>query len=315
MKKIVIFGGGTGLSAILGGLKQFPVDVTAVIAVSDNGSSTGVLKEELNIPAVGDLGKVLLSMSNVDEELVNLLSYRFQKDGTLYNHPVRNILLAALIDLKGDLSEATRYMADLLNIRGTVLPLTEEKVELIGHGSDCLYYGEEEVGKNIRDIEYVTYDHDIRVTPEILGCIDEADLVILSPGSLYTSLIPHLIADEVRDALDQTDAPILYISNIVTQPGETDGYTVGDHIREINSYLGSHKVDVVLANNGEICQAVLDVYREKENKEVVILDTDSDDLSGVDIISDSVITYENGSIIHDTLKTAYLVYSYLIKDE
>ena len=132
MKKIVVFGGGTGISCLLSGLKLFPVDVTAVITVSDNGSSTGVLKKELDIPAVGDVGKVLLSMANVDDDFVTLLRYRFSKEGSLYNHPVRNILLAALIDIKGNLTEATRYMAQLLNIHGTVLPLTEDKVELVG---------------------------------------------------------------------------------------------------------------------------------------------------------------------------------------
>ena len=127
MKKVVIFGGGTGLSCILSGLKLFPIDVTTVIAVSDNGSSTGKLKEELNIPAVGDVGKVLLSMANVDEDFIDLLSYRFEK-GSLNNHPVRNIVLAALIDLKGNLTEATKYMCKLLDIKGTVLPLTGEKI-------------------------------------------------------------------------------------------------------------------------------------------------------------------------------------------
>ena len=138
MKKVVVFGGGTGLSCLLSGLKLFPIDVTTVIAVSDNGSSTGILKEELDIPAVGDVGKVLLAMANVDDEFVRLLRYRFSKDGRLYNHPVRNILLAALIDLKGSLTEATRYMCTLLNIRGTVLPLTEEKVELVGKAREGL---------------------------------------------------------------------------------------------------------------------------------------------------------------------------------
>ena len=135
MKKVVVFGGGTGLSSLLSGLKLFPLDVTTVIAVSDNGSSTGVLKEELNIPAVGDIGKVLLSMANVDSDFVELLGYRFSKEGTLHNHPVRNIMLAALIDTKGSLSEATKYMAKLLCVKGTVLPLTEEKVELVGMGA------------------------------------------------------------------------------------------------------------------------------------------------------------------------------------
>ena len=128
VKKIVVFGGGTGLSCVLSGLKLFPLDVTTVIAVSDNGSSTGVLKEELNIPAVGDIGKVLLSMANVDSDFVNLMGYRFSKEGSLHNHPVRNIMLAALIDTKGSLAEATKYMAKLLQVKGTVLPLTEEKV-------------------------------------------------------------------------------------------------------------------------------------------------------------------------------------------
>ena len=111
MKKVVIFGGGTGISWVLSGLKLFPIDVTAVIAVSDDGSSTGVLRQELDIPAVGDLGKVLLAMADVDEDFVKLLRYRFSQDGTLHNHPVRNVLLAALIDLKGSLAEATRYMS------------------------------------------------------------------------------------------------------------------------------------------------------------------------------------------------------------
>ena len=126
MKKIVIFGGGTGLSCILNGLKLFPVDVTAVIAVSDDGSSTGVLRQELDIPAVGDLGKVLLAMANVDDDFVKLLRYRFEKEGSLNNHPVRNVLLAALIDLKGSLTEASKYMSQLLQVKGTVLQITEE---------------------------------------------------------------------------------------------------------------------------------------------------------------------------------------------
>lgn len=145
MKQVVIFGGGTGLSCILAGLKNFPLEVTAVITVTDDGSSTGVLKEELDIPAVGDVGKVLLAMANVDEDFAQLLHYRFERSGSLHNHPVRNILLAALIDLKGDLTSAVKYMSKLLNVRGTVLPLTEEKVELIGHSMHAEYMGESEV--------------------------------------------------------------------------------------------------------------------------------------------------------------------------
>ena len=131
MKKIVVFGGGTGLSHILKGLKLFPVSVSAIISVADNGRSTGILKKELDIPAVGDVGKVLISMSNASEDMTNLLSYRFTKS-TLEDHPIRNLLLAALIETQGSLSKATDFMCDLLNINGSILPITDEKVELIG---------------------------------------------------------------------------------------------------------------------------------------------------------------------------------------
>ena len=314
MKKIVIFGGGSGISCVLSGLKLFPVDVTAVIAVSDNGRSSGQLKEELDIPAVGDLGKVLLSMANVDEDFIKLLRYRFKKSGTLYNHPVRNILLAALTDMKGDLTEASKYMSSLLNVKGTVLPLTAEKVELIGHGKDQEFIGEVAVGHNAEKIEDISYDHPITVSDEIVEKIEDADLIILSPGSLYTSIIPHLITKQIRDALDEAKAPIMYISNLVTQPGETDGYTVSDHIKVLNSYLNDRKVDYVLANNGEVDIAVSDVYREKEKKSIVDLDQNAIKELGAQILAGDIINIdEQGYIRHDELKTAYLVFSWLME--
>lgn len=313
MKKIVIFGGGTGISSILSGLKLFPVDVTAVIAVSDDGSSTGILKEELDIPAVGDLGKVLITMANVDEDFLKLLSYRFEKDGTLHNHPVRNILLAALIDLKGDLTEATKYMSNLLRVKGTVLPLTEEKIELIGHGKGMDYIGEVAVSQNIKDIEYLTYDHPIRVNQEVIDKILEADMIILSPGSLYTSIIPHLITPAVLDALGKTSAPIMYISNLVTQPGETDGYSVSDHVRVLNRYLGGRKVDLVIANNGTVDREISERYRTKENKFRVELDRDKVKKMKARLITDDLVRIEQGTIVHDELKTAYLVFSALME--
>ena len=313
MKKIAVFGGGRGLSRVLSGLKLFPVDVTAVITVSDDGSSTGVLKEELNIPAVGDLGKVLLSMANVDEDYVNLLGYRFKKDGTLHNHPVRNILLAALTDMKGSLTEAAKYMSKLLNIKGTVLPLTEDKVELVGRRTGDDIVGEVAVSKNVRNIDYLTYDHHINVNREVIKKVLDADLIVLSPGSLYTSILPHLIAPEVRHALERNDAPIMYIANIVTQPGETDGYMLSDHIKVLNRYLGRHKVDIVAANNGPVGPEVSELYREKEGKQIVEMDIEKTKEMGVKVIeSDLICIDEDGSITHDDLKTEYMVFSYLM---
>ena len=312
MKKVVIFGGGTGLSCILSGLKLFPIDVTTVIAVSDNGSSTGKLKEELNIPAVGDVGKVLLSMANVDEDFIDLLSYRFEK-GSLYNHPLRNIVLASLIDLKGNLTEATKYMCKLLDIKGTVLPLTGEKIDLVGESTEREYFGEEAVSRNIRNISRLSYDHDIKIEQEIREKIEEADLIIFSAGSLYTSIVPHLLAPEVRSALEETKAPLLYISNLVTQPGETDIQTVSRHVEILNEYLGSRKIDLVVANNGTVDENVRERYLSAENKRIVQVDHITLEKMGVQIIEDDIFCIEDEKIRHNALKTAFLIFSYLME--
>lgn len=312
MKKVVIFGGGTGLSCILSGLKLFPIDVTTVIAVSDSGSSTGKLKEELNIPAVGDVGKVLLSMANVDEDFIDLLSYRFEK-GSLNNHPVRNIVLAALIDLKGNLTEATKYMCKLLDIKGTVLPLTGEKIDLVGESTEREYFGEEAVSRNIRNISRLSYDHDIKIEQEIREKIEEADLIIFSAGSLYTSIVPHLLAPEVRSALEETKAPLLYISNLVTQPGETDIQTVSRHVEILNEYLGSRKIDLVVANNGTVDENVRERYLSAENKRIVQVDHITLEKMGVQIIEDDIFCIEDEKIRHNALKTAFLIFSYLME--
>ena len=313
MKKVVVFGGGTGLSCLLSGLKLFPIDVTTIITVSDNGSSTGVLKEELDIPAVGDVGKVLLAMANGDDDLIKLLRYRFNKTGTLYNHPVRNIILAALIDLKGNLTEATKYMCQLLNIKGPVLPLTEEKVDLIGKSNDKDYFGEEEVSLNIRNIRKLAYDHDIQISDEIKKKIDEADLIIFSPGSLYTSILPHLISGDILNAIENTSAPLMYISNLVTQPGETDDYNVSDHIKVLNQYLRNRKIDVVVANNADIDKHVIDKYLTTENKKIVSIDKDKLEKQNVRVIEGDIFCLDNDVIRHDALKTAFIIFSYLME--
>ena len=310
MKKVVVFGGGTGISNLLSGLKLFPLDVTTVVAVSDNGSSTGVLREELDIPAVGDIGKVLLSMANVDDEFIKLLRYRFSKEGTLHNHPVRNIMLAALIDTQGSLASATEYMAKILRVKGTVLPMTEDKVELVGEGETGNYIGEESVSVNIKNIKRLRYDQNVHVCSGVLDAIKAADLIIFSPGSLYTSILPHLIAPEIVKALKTCKAPLMYVSNLVTQPGETDGYSVADHVSVLNSYLDGRKIDLVVANNGDVDRRIRKRYLDTENKEVVGLEGLDD--AGVEVIVDDIFSIEDEKIRHDSLKTAYLIFSYII---
>ncbi len=318
MKNIIVFGGGSGLSCLLSGLKLFPLNVTTVIAVSDDGSSTGVLKKEFDIPAVGDIGKVLLSMANVDEDLVKLLGYRFQNEGsTLYNHPIRNILLTALIDLKGSLTEATKYMCNMLNINGEILPLTEERAELVGrneaNGEE--FFGEMSVSQNIKNISTLSYDRDVHVGNQVKKAIAKADLIIMSPGSLYTSILPHLIAKDIVKAIQKTDAPIMYVSNLVTQPGETDGYNVSDHLKVLNNYLGKRKIDVVVANNGAIDPEVAQRYLKTENKTLVELDRENVEVLDARIIEGDIFCIEDDRIRHKALNTAYRIFAYLMEKE
>ena len=319
MKKVIVFGGGTGLSCLLSGLKLFPVEVTTVITVSDNGSSTGVLKQEFDIPAVGDVGKVLLAMANVDDDFVKLLRYRFNREGSsLDNHPVRNILLTALIDLKGNLTEATRYMSKILQIKGEVLPLTEERVELVGRdeSGNPEFYGEEDVSQNIRSISSLSYDHDIHIGNRVRQKIADADLIIFSPGSLYTSILPHLIVEDIVEEIRRAPAPIMYVSNLVTQPGETDGYNVSDHLAVLNRYLKGRKIDIVLANNAEIDPEITEKYLVTENKTLVELDRDLVEQQGARIMEGDIFELdEGGRIRHNALRTAYMIFSYLMEEK
>ena len=318
MKKVIVFGGGTGLSCLLSGLKLFPVEVTTVITVSDNGSSTGVQKQEFDIPAVGDVGKVLLAMANVDDDFVKLLRYRFNREGSsLDNHPVRNILLTALIDLKGNLTEATRYMSKILQIKGEVLPLSEERVELVGRdeSGNPEFYGEEDVSQNIRSISSLSYDHDIHIGNRVRQKIADADLIIFSPGSLYTSILPHLIVEDIVEEIRQAPAPIMYVSNLVTQPGETDGYNVSDHLAVLNRYLKGRKIDIVLANNAEIDPEITEKYLVTENKTLVELDRDLVEQQGARIMEGDIFELdEDGRIRHNALRTAYMIFSYLMEE-
>ena len=255
-------------------------------------------------------------MANVDEDFIRLLRYRFSKDGSLKNHPVRNIMLAALIDLKGNLTEATRYMCRLLNIKGTVLPLTEDVVELVGEGKNHkkAFFGEEEVSQNIRNIAKLSYDHDVHASEEIISKILGSDLILFSSGSLYTSILPHLIVPELVDAINRSKAPIMYVSNLVTQPGETDHYNVSDHLRVLNSYLGKRNVDIVLANNAQIDNSIRERYLETEKKTVVELDREKVEAMGTRIIEDDIFCIDDDRIRHDALKTAFLVFSYLMEN-
>lgn len=313
MKKIVIFGGGSGLSQLLKGIKLFPVEITAVVSVADNGSSTGRLRKELNIPAVGDITKVMLSMSNVDKDVKDLMDYRFTKSKSLGNHSVKNLLLTALLDLKGSLDSAIPVLGDILDLKGTVLPLTEDSVNLVGITIDGKrVIGEEQVTKCAKKIYYVTYDKKINVNKKVINAINNADLIIFSSGSLLTSITPHLIDKDLVNVINNAKADKMYICNLFTQPGETDDFTVKNHIDFLEKYLGKGSIDVVVANNAIISSKLASKYADEEQKDPVLLNMDELSDSSVYVIADKLYTIENGYYRHDSLKTGYLIFSYLM---
>lgn len=316
MKKITIFGGGSGLSQILKGLKLFPVEITAVVSVADNGASTGRLRKDLNIPAVGDISKVMLAMSNVDSDTLRLLNYRFTKSKTLGNHSIKNLLLSALLDIKGNFNDSIPILMKLLDVNGNILPLTEDNADLVGITEDNKkILGEEQITQCASKIKKVEYSRKIKINPQVLKAVEEADLIIFSSGSLLTSIAPHLINKSLVKAINNAKAPKMYICNLFTQPGETDNYAVSNHIKTLENYLGNKGIDVVIANNNMLNKELVNIYQTTEQKDPVILDTDNLKKLGIKILADDLAKEEDGVYRHDSLKTAYLIFSYLMDNE
>lgn len=313
MKKIVIFGGGSGLSQLLKGLKLFPVDLTAVVSVSDNGRSTGRLRKDYHIPAVGDITKVMLAMSDCDNNMRELMNYRFTKSRSLGNHSIKNLLLTALLDLHGDFASSLPILEDLLDLKGKVLPLTEDNVDLVGITKDGKeIVGEEQITKTKRKIEKIKYSNQITVNPKVINAVKEADLIILSSGSLITSIIPNLLDSKLNNAIKNSKAKTMYICNLFTQPGETDNFKVSDHIKMLESYLGKNSIDIVVANNVRLNNRLMQKYLTEEQKDQVELDTETLEKMNKVIISDKLYTIEDNYYRHDSLKTGYLIFSYLM---
>ena len=315
MKKVVIFGGGSGLSQLLKGLIQFPIDITAVVSVSDNGGSTAKLRNEFQIPAVGDITKVLTAMSTESKDVKDLFNYRFAKDSSLSGHSIKNLIMTALLEMKGDFAHSIPILCDLLDVKGKLLPITEDNADLIGmtnNGEEIV--GEAEITESKSKIVGLRYSQKIKVTPKVLEEIKKADLIIFSSGSLLTSIMPHIIIPEIVEAINNSKASKMYICNMLTQPGETDNFKVSDHINTLEKYLGKGTIDVVIANNEKIPKKST-IFAKSEGKDVVQVDDKELKKMGVQLIAEKLFKVEEGYIRHNALKTAYLIFSYLMEGE
>ena len=315
-QKVVVLGGGTGSSTLLRGLKEFPVDLTAIVSVCDDGRSTGVLREEFNIPAVGDIRRVLVALSETEPLVMELFNYRFHTSSNLDGHTVGNLLLTASSEITGNLSDGIEALSKVFNLKGKVVPLTEDNVVLMGEMADgSIVEGEHNITENHNAVKRVHYKERPIPTKEAVKALEEADLIVLSMGSLFTSIIPNLICEEIVEAIDRSRGKIMYVCNMVTQPGETEDFKVSDHIRLINQYLGKRKVDVVIANDGEIDEEMARRYESLEQKDPVELDRDVTEGLVARMISDDYVTVKNNLLRHNVLKLGMHIFGYLLEEK
>ena len=311
LKKVVVLGGGHGLSVLLSGLKLFPIDITAVVSVADDGASTGRLREEFNIPAVGDLRNVLVSLSEVEPLVEQLLQYRFITDSDLNGHAMGNLLLAALFNITGNLTESLTSLSKILNIKGRILPFTEDNAILVAHTKDGeIIEGESKITKAFKQIDYIEYKNEVRATKKVLDALKKADLIIVGIGSLYTSVIPNLLDSNVVDVIKRSKAKKMYVSNIMTEHGETDGFNVSDCVKQVNKYAGDNIIDVVVANNGIVDKKILKLY-EVEKSEPIKLDYEVLEDMGIKVIEDDLVKIINNQVRHDNVRTALDIFTYI----
>ncbi len=315
-RKVTVLGGGTGSSTLLRGLKEFPIDLAAIVSVCDDGKSTGVLREEFNIPAVGDIRRVLVALSETEPLVMDLFNYRFNTTSDLDGHTVGNLLLTASSEITGNLSDGIEALSKIFNLKGKVIPLTEDNVVLMGEMEDgSIIEGEHNITLSKGAIRKVFYKEEPVPTKEAVKALEEADLIILSMGSLFTSVIPNLICNEIIEAIDRSDAKIMYVCNMVTQPGETENFKVSDHVKFLNQYLGKRKIDVVLANTGEIDEAMANRYESLEQKDPVIYDEEETTALVERVICDDYVVIKNNLLRHNVMKVSMHIFGYLLEEK
>ncbi len=312
MKNVVVFGGGTGLSNLLVGLKNQPVNITVVVTIADNGGSTGQIRNFYDIPAPGDIRRAVIALSE-DEMIKELMDYRF--DDNIDRHTIGNLVLTALTQLNENrLSEAVSKYCEILKVSNKILPISDESLHLSAIMDDgSIVTGESEISHSNQAIKEVFYEGAPKINPQVIDAINEADAIILSSGSLFTSIIPNIAFAQMYDLLTRESLKIIYVSNIVTQAGETDNYTVSDHLDALNMHLALNEVDVVISNNNyDIGDDIVAKYAEEHSQLVKI---DHDKITAK-IIEDNFITInECGYLRHDVDKVSNAIVKYLGGDD
>ena len=302
--KIVVIGGGTGLSTMLRGLKYYTSNITAIVTVADDGGGSGVLREDLGMLPPGDIRNCILALADTEPLMEELLQYRFP-DGRLKNQSFGNLFLAAMDGVSDNFEAAIQKMSSVLAVTGKVLPVTLDDMKLIAkleNGNEVdgeSQIPQEVIKQNSKIDKLMINPKDARPLEDALKAIRDADAIVLGPGSLYTSVIPNLLVKDIADTIKKSSALKIYISNIMTQPGETDGFKVSDHIKVLKKHAGKNIVDYVIANKESIPEDVKDKYLE-DKSELVELDRKELKALGVEVVESSLVKIEKKYVKHDS---------------
>lgn len=313
--RIVIIGGGTGLPVLLRGLKKYPVDITAIVTVADDGGSSGRLRDDLHIPPPGDVRNVLAALSDVEPLIEEMFQHRFKTTNELSGHSLGNLILAAMTSITGNFVHAIQEMSKVLNVNGKVLPAANQGVILHAELEDgTIVSGESKIpfsGKKIKKV-FLTPGN-ISPLPESVQAIKQADLIIIGPGSLYTSVLPNLLVPELGKAVCKAKGKKVYICNLMTQAGETLDYTASDHVKAIYDHMNCSFIDTILVNTKPIPSEIQQRY-QKEYAKPVFFDVSNLQELGIELLQDEFVCLQNGAIRHDTNKVAEILYSFLINE-
>lgn len=309
---VVVIGGGTGLPVLLRGLKEYPINLSALVTVADDGGSTGRLRDAMDIPAPGDIRNVIASLSNAEPVLLELFQHRFTEGNGLSGHALGNLLLAAISSISGDFYKGIREISRIFNVEGNIYPVSNESITLHANLIDgTIISGESNIPKATVPIEsvFITPEN-ITPLPEAVAAIEQADLIVISPGSLYTSILPNIIVPHIKEAMQQTSAKIVYVCNVMTQAGETTNYTAADHVESICKHIGYNTIDSIIVHNRSISEKSREIYAE-ENASLVAYDIERLQALGLQIIENDIIDHSEPTLRHDTQKIANLLYSFV----
>lgn len=308
--KIVAIGGGTGLSMLLRGIKKYTNNITAVVTVGDDGGSSGRLREDMGILPPGDIRNCIAALADDDDLITELFQYRFKKGEGLEGHSFGNLFLTALCAITGNMVKAVKESSNVLNIRGVVLPATLDDMKLGAEFEDgTLVKGESNIPEEHKQIKRLfTEPVNCQALPEVIEAILHADLIILGPGSLYTSVIPNLLVNGIVDAIMQSRAKKIYVCNIMTQPGETDGYTVASHVNALLAHANGNKIiDAVLVNDS--LPANISEGYAKTGSIPVRLDMENLTPIGIEVVPQKLIQENReGLVRHSSNRVARAVY-------